>query len=270
MIGGALGALQGMVFPHVAPGFWALVGLAAVVGGVMRSPFTGVVFSLELTHDWSALLPLLVSASAAYGLSVLILKRSVLTEKVARHGHHLTREYSIDPLEVLFVEEVMWSDVVTFCADEPLREVVARFLAPEHVQRHDRQHRQRLYPVVDRAGRLVGVLSRRDLLDAALTEVDGRLVSDVMVADPVTVHGDQTLREVAYLFAESGVTRAPVVDEDDPTRLVGLVTLTQLLAGRLRDLQEERDTERVLSMRLSPSLRRLAGRAREEERVSAL
>ena len=107
MIGGALGGLEAEVFPHVAAGFWPLVGLAGVLGGVMRSPLTGVAFALELTHRYEALLPLLIGATAAYAISVLVLRRSVLTEKVARRGIHLSREYSIDPLEVLFVGDVM-------------------------------------------------------------------------------------------------------------------------------------------------------------------
>jgi H+/Cl- antiporter ClcA len=107
MIGGALGGLEAQVFPHVADGFWPLVGLAGVLGGVMRSPLTGVVFALELTHRYEALLPLLIGATAAYAISILILRRSVLTEKVARRGVHLSREYSVDPLEILFVGDVM-------------------------------------------------------------------------------------------------------------------------------------------------------------------
>jgi H+/Cl- antiporter ClcA len=107
MIGGALGGLEAEIFPHVATGFWPLIGLAGVLGGVMRSPLTGVVFALELTHRYEALLPLVIGATAAYAISILVLRRSVLTEKVARHGVHLTREYSVDPLEVLFVGDVM-------------------------------------------------------------------------------------------------------------------------------------------------------------------
>ena len=107
MIGGALGGLEAEIFPHVAAGFWPLIGLAGVLGGVMRSPLTGVVFALELTHRYEALLPLLIGATGAYAISILVLRRSVLTEKVARHGVHLTREYSVDPLEVLFVGDVM-------------------------------------------------------------------------------------------------------------------------------------------------------------------
>ena len=107
MIGAALGGLEAQVFPAVGAGFWPLVGLAAVLGGAMRLPLTGVVFALELTHRYEALLPLLIGSVAAYLVSVLILRRSILTEKVARRGVHLSREYSVDPLEVLFVGDVM-------------------------------------------------------------------------------------------------------------------------------------------------------------------
>ncbi|MGN6257987.1 MAG: chloride channel protein [Solirubrobacterales bacterium] len=182
MIGGALGGLEATVFPHVAPGFWPLVGLAGVLGGVMRSPLTGVVFALELTHRYEALLPLLIAATAAYAVSVLLLRRSVLTEKLARRGVHLSREYSIDPLEVLFVADVM--------SEEGRRE-----------------------------------------------RVDGP-------APPV--FADDTLRRVSYVMAESGHTVLPVVERAAPEREVGTIGLQQLLAGRLRDLDEERHRTRVL------------------------
>jgi chloride channel protein, CIC family len=110
MIGGALGGLVGHWFPMVFPGFWALLGLAAVVGAAMRAPLTGIVFTLELTHAWPALFPLIIASFTAYAASVLILDRSVLTEKIARRGLHLTCDYTTDPLEAFFVEEVMRSE----------------------------------------------------------------------------------------------------------------------------------------------------------------
>ncbi len=144
MIGAALGALEGHLLPSVMPGFWALVGLAAVLGGVMRSPLTGVVFPLELTHAWPLVLPLLIATTSAYALSTLLLKRSVLTEKIARRGLHLTREYSIDPLEVMLARDVMRPETRrdggygdggdgaegadgTIHADDTLRHVANRF-----------------------------------------------------------------------------------------------------------------------------------------------
>jgi H+/Cl- antiporter ClcA len=188
MIGGALGGLEAQVFPHVAPGFWPLVGLAGVLGGVMRSPLTGVVFALELTHRYEALLPLLIGATAAYAISVLVLRRSVLTEKVARRGVHLSREYSIDPLEVLFVGDVMTQD------------------------------------------------GTADGTDGAPPQPGGAPI----------VFADDTLRHVAYVMAESGQTELTVAERVRPEAPVGTVRLEQLLAGRLRDLDEERHRTRVL------------------------
>ena len=106
MMGGALGGILALVLPFEGTGFWELIAMAAILGGTMRSPFTGVIFTLELTHDVNALLPLLVACVIAHGFTVLALKRSILTEKVARRGYHLSREYAVDPLEILFVREV--------------------------------------------------------------------------------------------------------------------------------------------------------------------
>ncbi len=250
MIGGALGALEAHLFPAVAPGFWALIGLAAVVGGVMRSPLTGVVFSLELTHEWSALVPLLIASSAAYGVSVLVLKRSVLTEKIARRGLHLSREYTVDPLEVLLVRDVMQTDVVVFRAGGSLRDAAATFVADQR-QTRDAQHRQRLYPVLDEEERLAGVVTRRDMLDAALRDgdTDGQPVDKILIRRPVVAFADLTLRELANTMAEQEISRMPVVTRGDPDRLLGMVTLVDVLHARRIDLEEERVSERVLHVR---------------------
>jgi CBS domain-containing protein len=183
MIGGALGGLEGQLLPGVFPGFWAMMGLAAVVGGVMRSPLTGVVFTLELTHAWSALLPLLIAASSAYAVSTLMLKRSVLTEKIARRGLHLTREYSTDPLETFFAAEVM---------------------------------------------------SPRTASEDAELETAA-----------IAVFADDTLRHVANVFAEHGVTRARVVRRDGSSDVVGVIRLHDLLHARLHDVTEEHVRERA-------------------------
>src|SRR5262249_41107146 len=103
LMGGALGGVESMMLPAEGAGFWPLCSWGAIRGGTMRSPFTGVVFALELTHDVNALLPLLVAVTLAHAVTVLALRRSILTEKVSRRGYHLSREYAIDPLEILFV-----------------------------------------------------------------------------------------------------------------------------------------------------------------------
>jgi len=166
MIGGALGGLEELVFPGFGAGFWPLVSMAAMLGGTMRTPLTAVVFALELTHDFDMLLPLLAAVTVAYALTVLTVRRSILTEKIARRGYHLTREYSIDPLEIVFVREVMRPpdphDLPPVGAsghaypDEPLRAIAYRMAHSGAIR----------LPVIDpTAGHvLVGVISLGDLL----------------------------------------------------------------------------------------------------------
>ncbi|GLY42828.1 chloride channel protein [Amycolatopsis sp. NBRC 101858] len=237
MIGAALGAAEGGLLPHVTAGFWAVCGLAAVVGGVMRSPLTGIVFTLELTHAWNDLLPLVVASVSAYAVSVLLLKRSVLTEKIARRRLHLTREYTTDPLETFFAHEVMTANPVVLTRDETVYETLP----------HSRH--ATLYPVVDGQDRLIGVTTRHALLTCA-----GRTVADATTPAHATCHPDDTLREVANKLATGHVTQAVVVDRAEPARVRGVVTLAQLLHARRRDLHEEHHRERVLAVRtLSPS-----------------
>jgi len=257
MIGAALGALEGLVFPAVAPGFWAVIGLAAVVGGVMRSPLTGVVFSMELTHAWSALLPLLIASTAAYGVSALLLRRSVLTEKIARRGYHLSREYDVDPLEVLRADEVMRPDPMTLHDTDPLpvpAAVLAATIAssngttssPAPTDPATVEPLQRLFPVLDASGRLVGVVPRRLLAEPP---AGARTVAELQLNTPLTVHAEDTLRTVASRFAEASLGAAPVMGGDHDATLVGLVTVERLLDGRLRDLAEEHHRERPMTPR---------------------
>ena len=109
----------------------------------MRSPFTGIVFAIELTHDLNMLLPLLVASFLAHGFTVLTLKRSILTEKISRRGYHLSREYAVDPLEILFVREVMRTNVVALPGDATLEE------ASELIRPGQRPHGQHVFPIVD-------------------------------------------------------------------------------------------------------------------------
>jgi H+/Cl- antiporter ClcA len=242
MMGAALGGVEANFLPHEGAGFWPLVSMGAILAGTMRTPFTAVLFALELTHDINVMLPLLVAAMLAHGTTVLLLKRSILTEKVARRGFHLTREYAIDPLEILFVREVMRTKLAALPAEatvEDLRGIVLREPAGRG---------QHLYPVVDCEKRLIGVVTRKQLRELIDREPASASLGDV-VREPVTAHPDEPLRVVVMRMAETGLTRLPVV-EADSGRLAGMVSLQDLLGARVRNLQEERDRERVLEMRL--------------------
>jgi chloride channel protein, CIC family len=247
MMGGALGAMMTPVLPAEGAGFWPLVAMGAILGGTMRSPFTGVVFMIELTHDVNMMLPLLTAVLVAHAFTVLVLRRSILTEKISRRGYHLTREYSSDPLEILFVREVMRTNIVAV-PENVQRAGLARRISKDH-------HRgQVLYPVVDKDLRLTGVITGRHLkefLDSGnAAGQDGKPNPPVVARNPVVAYPDEPLRAVVYRMAETGKTRLPVVDPADSHKLLGLISLNDLLHARVRALDEERKRERVLRVRL--------------------
>jgi chloride channel protein, CIC family len=244
MMGGALGGLEAMFLPQMGVGFWPLISMGAILGGTMRSPFTGIVFAIELTHDFNALLPLLVANVLAYTVSVLVLKRSILTEKVSRRGFHLSREYSVDPLEILFVREVMRTSVAAFAAATTVEEA-AGHLRPEHSLRG-----QHLYPVLDSEDRLAGVITRKDLRKLTAEHKVARTIGEFVRRAPVVAYANEPLRLVVERMASTGFTRMPVLDPAAPGKLAGMVSLQDLLHARARNLAEERDRERVIRIRL--------------------
>ncbi len=250
MMGGALGGILGLFLPYEGIGFWPLISMAAVLGGTMRSPFTGVIFALELTHDVNSLLPLLIAGVIAHGFTVLVMRRSILTEKVSRRGYHLTREYSIDPLEILFVREVMRTNVVALSDTFSLKDL-ARSLRRNA---EPGNQKQRLYPVVDNDRLLRGVVTRNDLNTlVAQDQQDGGTehfaIADLIKQHPLVAYPDEPLRGVIYRMADTGFTRFPVVESADSLKLVGMISLNDLLTAMNRNLAEERKRERILRIR---------------------
>lgn len=242
MMGAALGGVEATFLPNEGAGFWPLVSMGAILAGTMRAPFTAILFALELTHDINVLLPLLVAAILAHATTVLLLKRSILTEKVARRGFHLTREYATDPLEVLFVREVMRTNLVVLPAGATVNELRDTLI------REPAQRGQHLYPVVDNERRIRGVITRKQLRELTESAVSGVSLGDVLV-EPIVAHPDEPLRVVVLRMAETGFTRLPVVDSDTG-QLSGMISVHDLLMARVRNLNEERHRERVLRLRL--------------------
>ena len=241
MMGGALGGLEAMFLPNEGAGFWPLISMGAILGGTMRSPFTGIVFAIELTHDMNVVLPLLVASVIAHFFTSVTLKRSILTEKVARRGYHLSREYSVDPLEILFVKDVMRTNIAV------LRPDLSRKNLPDSL--HSSRTGQRLYPVVGADSNMEGVITRKDL-QKLVRQPDGATLASVVRKDAAVAYPDEPLRVVVNRMAETGLTRFPVVESEKSHKLAGMVSLEDLLHARVRHLEEEQRRERVLRIHL--------------------
>jgi chloride channel protein, CIC family len=244
IMGAALGGFESRWFPDEGVGFWPLLSMGAILGGTMRSPFTGVVFVLELTHDVNVLLPLLVAVICAHGATVLLLRRSILTEKVSRRGYHLSREYAIDPLEILFASEVMSADVAAIPSDMTRGEISAAI--------GGRRRGQTLFAVVSASGELVGVVTRWALEQWAAESpaLDPSSPLRSIARKPVIAYADEPLRVVVNRMAETGRTDLPVVERANPRRLLGRITLHDTLKARVRHVEEEKRRERPLPLSL--------------------
>jgi CIC family chloride channel protein len=237
IIGGAIGAVAAPFIPSGDPALWVLVSMAAMMGGTMRSPLTGIIFMLELTHDLNTLPALLIGTIAAYATTVTLLRRSILTEKLARRGHHIMREYVVDPLESMRVSEVMDTDVATIPANMPLLDLSNSIALHDPVLT-----RRHALPIVDEHQQLVGLITRSDIL-RALQEGDcaDRVVIEIGRTEVITVFSDDLLRHAVDLMLIHNVGRLPVVERDNPGKLIGMLGRSSLMQAyeRVHSLEHE-------------------------------
>ena len=230
ILGGALGGIAGHWLPG-GPGPWALLGMAAVMSAAMRAPLTAAIFAVELTGHWPALPATVAASVSAYALAVLVLKRSILTEKIARRGRHVMQEYRVDPLALAQARQIMTADPATLPATMPIPEAIAFFETAQH----------RSYPVIDGNGRPIAIVSRADALlwrqDLAAPDVTlGERTSDgsLPIVEPATPATD-----IANLMIAEGIGRVCVIDPADG-RLIGLIARRNLLGARATSLDDER------------------------------
>jgi chloride channel protein, CIC family len=235
ILGGSLGWLIGLALPG-DPGFWALVGMSAMMAGTMRAPLTGTMFAVELTGNVHVLVPVFAASIAAYGLTILLLKRSILTERLARRGQHITREYTIDAYELTRVAEIMTRKVETLPADMPAQ-AAAAFLT-EAGDRH------RMYPIVDAHGVLAGSVGRADVLRWRQESRFDTLTLFDLVSDASTpvAFPDEIVGRVADRMVSDDLGRMPVV-ERETRRLVGLIARKDLLRVRSTTAEQEKTRE---------------------------
>jgi CIC family chloride channel protein len=235
MIGGAIGAMCGVSTGAGDPGLWAMVGMAGMMGGTMRSPLTGTVFVLELTHDLNALPALLLGSAAALCVTVLILRRSILTDKLARRGQHIAREYSVDLFEIMRVADVM----------DPNPPVVSSTLTvaalSDRITKGDPSlSRRQATLIVDDTGRLAGVITRGDIMRALLDGSAGtKTVLETATSDLEVTYPDETLQTAVGKMLKRDIGRLPVVERSEGGKVVGYVGRADILAARMRLHEEE-------------------------------
>jgi len=239
IIGGAMGALEAHVIPIGDNSLWACLSMAAVMGGTMRSPLTAILFAIEITHDFNLMPALLVSCTSAYLLTVLVMRRSILTEKIARRGSHITREYSIDPLELLKVQDVMDREVQTIASTMKVYE-----LAELIKQRNPTYTKHRALPIIDEQKKLVGIITREEVY---LNLKDNSHISVLEAGrkNPFVTYPDEIIRDAVNKMLHQNIGRLPVVSRQDPLHVIGYLGRPSIFLAWMRRLEEEHKRDSI-------------------------
>ena len=240
IMGGAMGAVLSGILPEASPGFWPLLAMAATMGGTMRAPLTATFFATELTGNTHVLVPLIAACATAHAVTVLLMKRSILTEKVARRGHHLVREYRVDPFALTRVREVMTSKVESVPSTMTLHGAAALLTAPE--TKHPS------FPVINAEGHVLGVIDPPAILRwRRAGKHRSTTLGELLAGSKVTLaYPDEYLEGLSDKLLLANVSHLPVVSRED-AQLVGYVGWKDLMRVRSKKQAEERDRSALLS-----------------------
>ena len=236
-IGGGLGAIIGQtgawMFPEMGIDvrIAALVGMAAIFAGASRAMLTSVVFAFEITLQPLGLLPLLGGCSAAYLISCLTMRNSLMTERIARRGIQVPMEYTADVLDQVLVRDIASKAVVTLKADDKLG-TVRQWLAADGPETTHQG-----FPVLNQKGVLVGILTRRNLTNH---EVPNDKTIGEMISRPLKyIYDDCTVRQAADHMVNHEIGRLPIVARDT-RKLMGIITRSDILNVYGRRIDESR------------------------------
>jgi chloride channel protein, CIC family len=240
-LGGGIGSLLGALAAGVFPGIGidvriaAMVGMAAMFTGASRALLASVLIAFETTRQPLALLPLLAGCTGAYLISLLRMRYTIMTERLARRGIPAITEYTVDFLSRISVGERASKQVVTLPATQTV-ELTRQWIASGA---GGTTHQG--FPIVTGDGALVGLLTRRDLLEP--TVPGAQTLGNLIRRAPVVVYNDSTLRQAADLMVREGVGRLPVITRGRNGRVAGIITRSDLLAAHERRLDAERRAE---------------------------
>jgi CIC family chloride channel protein len=237
-MGGVFAMGMDRIFPgaNLSAGAFALVAMGAVFGAASRATFAFIIFAFEITRDYNSVLPLMLVSVIADGIAMWLMPRaSIMTEKLARRGLHIHQDYEADVLQQVRVSETMDADVPKLSTEMKvgaLSDLIAR-RDPE-VTRH-----QGMF-VIDAEGNLAGVITRGDVMRALDADPSGALtVLEAGTRDVVITYPDESLHDASAKMLRNDIGRLPVVDRNDPRRVIGYLGRPGIMIARLRRLDEE-------------------------------
>lgn len=245
-IGGGLGALLGSIgiflFPNIGIDIRiaALIGMAGLFTGSARAFLASIIFAFETTLQPVGLLPLLAGCSSAYLVSSLMMKSTIMTEKIARRGIKVPSEYEADFLDQVLVKDCANYNVVTLNANDTLENIKVWFEKGSEESIHHG------YPIIDEHKNLIGIVSRKELLKSKLSP--NIQVKEILNGQLAVVYPDNTLKESLDLMAITDINRIPVVERDNPKKITAILSRSDILKERKKYLERKNQYTRSISL----------------------
>lgn len=236
-IGGGLGLTLGHVFAVMLPAagidarIAALVGMAAIFAGASRALLASIVFAFETTFQPYGILPLLGGCTAAFLVSYLAMRNSIMSEKIIRRGVRVLADYTVDFLDQIPVRDYGIRPVVTLRADDSVEDVRTWLASNEAKTGHNG------FPVVDDARELIGLVTRRDLMDQRTSDL---CLRELPLRPVVVIYDDSSLRDAVDSMARHRIGRLPVVSRNAPRTLIGIITRSDIVEAHMRRRDEHR------------------------------
>jgi len=248
-IGGALGALLAIgtnqLFPvlELSASIAGLIGMAAMFSGASRAFLTAVIFSLETTQQPHLLLPLLGGCAAAYFISFVMMRSTIMTEKISRRGINTPETYTPDVLNSYQVKDVLKEQVIVLSSDD----TIAR--AREFIHEPGATNYSKSYAVIKELHEdtLVGILTAHEIFSS--TYEPEEKVSKLITKPPITINDTDSLKKAVDSMIRNNVDLLPVVKDGDKDHLVGLLTYRQVLEAFELERKESEDRDLSISVR---------------------
>jgi CIC family chloride channel protein len=235
MLGGAFGTAANVFFPGVTAeaGAYAVVGMGAVFAGTARAPLTAILILFEITRDYNLILPLMFACVLSSVMSNALYPESIFTEGLRRRGFKIRRGREVDIMSSMLVKDAMITHVQTVSEDKSVETLNALMKVSRHLG----------FPVLDSKGRLAGIVTLSDLRSKVKSEEADKKIGDIATRNLEVAYPDETLEAVLKRFASKQIGRLPVVDREDKTKLLGLITRSDIVNSYSKKVVEKvRDT----------------------------
>ena len=235
MLGGAFGTVVNIVYPGMtaSPGAYALVGMGAVFAGTVRAPLTAILILFELTRNYNLILPLMFACVLSNVMSNALYPESIFTEGLRRKGIKIRRGREVDIMTSIVVKDVMTTNIQTVSEDDNVETLNVLMQVSRHIG----------FPVVNSEDKLTGIVTLSDLRNRVKPGEINKKIGNITTREVEVAYPDETLDIALKRLASKQIGRLPVVAREDKTKLLGLITRSDIVNAYNKKVVEKfRDT----------------------------